>query len=119
MFTRSIKLLNGTGDTTITWTDEADEKMKEAIQKKLDQGYVFFITKPKEPEWMRRVTKASEIKDKSVLMLDDDMAKVFSGANMGAMYDRSDENIDTVGRSTNAAEIARSCSIGIPQVRGG
>lgn len=62
MFTRSMTLINGTGDTTIAWTEDADEKMKAAIQEKLDQGYTFFITKPNNPDWMKRIKKASRMK---------------------------------------------------------
>ena len=38
----AITFLNLTGDVTITWDDENDEKIKTLVRKKMDEGYTFF-----------------------------------------------------------------------------
>lgn len=41
-FGNSLTFLNATGDVTITWSAENDEKIKELVRKKMAAGYVFF-----------------------------------------------------------------------------
>lgn len=119
MFTRSMTMLNSTGDTTIAWTEDADEKMKAAIQAKIDKGYVFFITKPKNPEWMKRVKTAADIKNREVLVLDDDMAKIFEGFDVGATREKFEESVETQKISRDPEEISRATSMVIQPIRGG
>jgi len=118
MFTRSMTLLNGTGDTTIAWTEEADEKMLAAIQKKLDAGYTFFITKNNDPEWMKRVKSADEIKNREVLLLDDDLHDLFMGKEFGVIQQPSTQS-ETTRVSRDANEIAKSQSVATRPLRGG
>ena len=35
---RSLTMLNEAGDTTISWSEDLDDRMEEIIQKKMDQG---------------------------------------------------------------------------------
>ncbi len=39
--------LNSHGDITISWTDDDHEEMLKVIEKKMNEGYVFFIIEPK------------------------------------------------------------------------
>jgi hypothetical protein len=45
--TPSITFANGRGDITITWTEENKEFVKELIEKKLKNGYSFFVIVPR------------------------------------------------------------------------
>lgn len=40
-----ITFLSMTGDITVTWSPENDERMKDLIRKKMKEGYVFFTTR--------------------------------------------------------------------------
>ena len=39
----SMILLNECGDVTITWSEEHEEHMRELIEKKLKEGFAFFL----------------------------------------------------------------------------
>lgn len=39
---RCLTLLNRSGDITITWDSQNDEKIKELVRKKMAEGYTFF-----------------------------------------------------------------------------
>jgi septum formation inhibitor MinC len=39
---RCLTLLNRSGDITITWDSQNDEKIKELVKKKMAEGYTFF-----------------------------------------------------------------------------
>ena len=41
-FGNSLTFLNNTGDVTITWDADNDEKIKELVRQKMAAGYVFF-----------------------------------------------------------------------------
>jgi hypothetical protein len=41
-FGNSLTFLNNTGDVTITWDAENDEKIKDLVRSKMAQGYIFF-----------------------------------------------------------------------------
>lgn len=41
-FGNSLTFLNNTGDVTITWSPENDEKIKDLVRQKMAAGYVFF-----------------------------------------------------------------------------
>lgn len=41
--TKTMTLLNSTGDITISWNNEDEAQVKALIQSKIDQGFVFFV----------------------------------------------------------------------------
>lgn len=45
--TRSLTFLNESGDVIIGWDESTDDKMLELIKKKMSEGMVFFIVKPR------------------------------------------------------------------------
>lgn len=45
--TRSTTVLNNSGDSSITWTEENDEVMEKVIAKKMAEGVSFFVVKPR------------------------------------------------------------------------
>jgi len=40
---KTMTLLNSSGDITISWNNDDEEKVKALIQSKIDQGFVFFL----------------------------------------------------------------------------
>ncbi len=44
-FEPAITLLNRSGDITISWDDEDQDKVEELVRKKMAQGYSFFIVR--------------------------------------------------------------------------
>ena len=77
----SMILLNESGDVTITWTEEHEEHMKLLIEKKLKEGYSFFLLEPLVFGLIKqevKVTSIDQIKQGSKLLLrDEDAIKLF------------------------------------------
>ena len=77
----SMILLNECGDVTITWSEEHEEHMRELIEKKLKQGYSFFLIEPLVFGLIKqevKVTNIDQIKRGTKLVLrDDDAIKLF------------------------------------------
>ncbi|WP_415913081.1 hypothetical protein [Neptuniibacter sp. QD37_11] len=55
---RHMILLNGSGDTTISWDASDDEKMHQMIEQMLEKGYSFFVVQPK---WLGLSEKKVEV----------------------------------------------------------
>ena len=118
MFTRSMTLLDASGDTDLEWSKDSDKQMIKAIQAMLDKGYSFFLVNPRNEEYMKRVKKAADITKRKVRMLDDHLAEMFLGIDVNVTRNM-DEEITTTKRSTNPNEIAKSKSVATKPLRGG
>lgn len=138
----SMTLLNSTGDITLTWEDEQEEAMKAMIQKKIDQGYAFFILEPRSGFLKllgrKKVTikDVSQIKSNHVTMdTDDETAKIlfkevdfqlgdeladklFKSGKVGiANVPQSDYS--TVRKTKDVKEIMKSHTVATPRIVAG
>ena len=116
----SMILLNESGDITIEWTEEHEERMKELIRKKLQQGYTFFILKKIFGfERKCRLRKVGDIKIGSKLFLkDEDAIRLFSEGIVSASA-TEDRKFDTTHSSKDIDEIAAADSLAIRPISAG
>ena len=54
--TKTMTLLNSTGDITISWNNEDEAQVKALIQSKIDQGFVFFVLEDR-PSYLSMIGK--------------------------------------------------------------
>lgn len=81
--TRSLTLLNGSGDSSIAWSEENDAVMEKIIAKKMAEGVSFFIVRPKIlgliPAGKRKAKSVDDaMKGRAVSVRDRDFASVIS-----------------------------------------
>lgn len=81
--TRSLTMLNGSGDSSLTWTEESDSVMETLIAKKMAEGVTFFIVKPRVfgviPAGRKKAESVEEaMKGRSLSVRDQDFAKVIA-----------------------------------------
>lgn len=114
---RSITLLNGTGDVTISWTSDKDEQMNHWIQSKLDEGYTFFILPDTfigrlKQFWKKTpIERIGELNNCRSVYLDDESAeKLFIGGVIGVSKTPSNDNLETTGVAHSASQVIRSVS---------
>jgi hypothetical protein len=120
---RALTLLNEQGDVTIIWDEENDAKMVEVIKKKMAQGIQFFIIEPRfggraAPQKKPLKKAGDAVKHRALSIRDEDFAAMVE-AGAAEVERTPDAKVNTVRKSTDANEIARSESVGIRQRRGG
>jgi hypothetical protein len=77
---RTFSLLCATGDTTISWDPENDEKWLKIIQTMIDRKYRFFILRKSKKIEVTKVTQAADTR--KVIIPDKTMESLFSDAVM-------------------------------------
>lgn len=117
----SMTLLNGTGDVTITWTAENEESMKALIEKKIKDGYSFFVVEkifgiiPHKT----RVTSIDQVKLGSKLLLqDNDALRLFEEGKI-EVEKTEGRKYDTKHRTEDVDEILKSETLGIRRMAAG
>ena len=120
--TRTLTMLDASGDTTIVWDEATDEKMLTVIEARMKQGYKFFILKPRAipilPPRKVRAKTIKEVRDAgSVVILDDDLHTLFVSGDVSTM--KSSDQIDIVKKSEDASEVVTSQSVAVKPARGG
>lgn len=118
----SITFLDQSGDTTIVWDSDTEEKILKLIEAKMAQGYVFYLVK-KVPllNVSRRIATKSmkQIKEAgSVILKDAELERLFLGGDIGTTS-RPSTMIDTVKKASNANEVVVSQSVAVRPTRGG
>ena len=105
----SMTLLNETGDITLSWDDERDQDMRQMIQKKLDEGYAFFIIEPKFFGLLKkriRLHHINDLKGKEVSLEDNDAMRMMNDSSAkGASMSVSGRNPKSPGRKLSKNEL--------------
>lgn len=121
--TRSLTILNETGDKTIVWSDEDDDEMEAIIEKKMVAGITFYIIEPR--AWGLLPPKKTELKEfdevrkhRALAIKDADFARFVSDGH-GDVVPTPATPANTVRRGKNAKEVAQAESVGVKQKRGG
>lgn len=117
-----ITFLNCLGDVTITWNEDEDAKMKEHVQKMLDEGHVFFIIKRRCFIFKDKVVvdKVSDITDKSLIVKDDKLASILLDVKSGkTVKQEKEDTYDVVKASTDKDEIVKSEVVCARPAKGG
>lgn len=122
MTTRSLTILNTSGDVTIIWDEASDERMTAIIQKKMDEGMTFFIVEPvagglAPPKKTKLADPEQALKNRALVIDDEDIA-TFVGEG-GAEVIKRPAKTKTVKKASSAKEAATSQSVGVRQRKGG
>lgn len=120
---RAITFLDQSGDTTIAWTEDRDEEMLPIIQKKMDEGIVFFIIEPRLGGWLP--PKKTELKNaqdaaqhRALSIRDEDFAK-FVGSGAGEVIPTPSASATKSRKAKDAKEVASSESVAVKPLKGG
>lgn len=117
--TRTLTLLNSSGDLSIAWDESHDDAVAKVIEKKMKEGVRFFITAPFTDKEIR-VKKLADVKGREVHIKDSDIEKLFADGAVGTFKRvKGKTDKETVKVSTDPKEVARSSSVGVRAMRGG
>lgn len=115
---RTLCMLNESGDTTISWTEDLDDEIEAIVRKKMEEGCSFFIIE-RDNNGVRSELKdaADARKHRALAIPDDDLRKFVEGGATATVT--PDRPIKSSHKSTDAKEIAKSDSVGVKPRRGG
>lgn len=123
--TRSLVMLNETGDTTIEWPAENDDEMLKIIEKKMAAGVSFYVIAKRQPGQRGRVAgpkplknPADALKHRALSIKDEDLSK-FVLDGKGTVVPSATAPVETVKRAKTAREVASGHSVGVQPRRGG
>ena len=113
------------GDSTLAWGPQNDDLMRDLIERKLKEGFTFFVHRKRLggviPLGKARISTADEaMQARKVFLSDEEFAKVVSegGVQMISRPERGLRHDDTFV-SRDPAEIAAGQSIATRQLQGG
>lgn len=119
---RTLSFLTGDGDTTYGWTAADDAWVIPMIQKKMDEGYVFWIVRHNPLREARLRTAAEAADSRSVIIKDADARQLFEQGRIGIVSqpvrDRQDQTTRE-RRAVTAEEAASSDTVAHRPARGG
>ena len=120
--TRSMILLNDSGDVEVTWDSTNDDVMRDLIDKKMKEGVRFFILKPLPGGFLYRKTAMKtmdDLKENKVKVGDKDVEKLFEAGKVQVIRNTSGATLETQGVAKTAAEAASKRTVGIKPLQGG
>jgi hypothetical protein len=114
-------MLDESGDTTIVWDEDTEEKIIPIIAKKMDEGFVFYITKTVPILNITRLSRAKSLdeirKAGSATIKDEALEQLFLTGSVGTA--RSSDNVVPIRKAKDAREVAQNQSVGVRPRRGG
>lgn len=119
---RSVTFLDGSGDITLVWDEQTDEKMIKIIEDRMAKGYRFYILKPRAipilPPRKVRAKSVKDIRDAGAVIIDDeDINQLFVNGDIRTL--KADNDLEVVEASTDGKKIARSQTVAVRPARGG
>ncbi|WP_027578405.1 hypothetical protein [Bradyrhizobium sp. Ai1a-2] len=121
---RALTILNETGDVTITWDAENDDRMLEIIAKKMKAGITFFLIEPRigglvAPDTSKPLKKVKDsLKHRALSMKDEDFEAMVSEGK-AELVQTPAAPARTVRKAETAREVAAGESVGVRPMRGG
>lgn len=122
---RATTLLNLSGDTTIVWDEAEDEKMKAIIEKKMAEGFTFFIVPPRIfniiPRPAREAGNVDEaMRYRALRVKDPDFLDVIA-AGVADIAERPNAGgeTETIRAAANANEAVQHQTVAVQARRGG
>ena len=122
---RATTLMGRNGDTTIVWTEEADDQYRDFIEKKMKEGFVFFIIEPRFfgmlPPKRIQVTAGNleAVMKQRALTFDDTEVFKLLDAGVGQTVPTPSTPVTTVRKTKDAAEAAKHETVGVRPLKGG
>jgi hypothetical protein len=121
--TRSMIILDGSGDTMLAWDDDQDAVMREFIADKMKDGWSFFVVKPRAGGLL--APKRTPLKAASALA-DDVRSVSVGGDNLVDLLQagvrrvqRAPGKIETTGRAKTVEAVAAGETVAVKPRRGG
>lgn len=135
-FTPSITFLNMSGDVTISWRDDEKAKVAEMVERKMKEGYSFFIIRdPLNPPTRGRKKEfktASDLDHPNAKALkvsnlvngkslaDDELARAMDAGIIYITREAAPTTpIDTTRRAKTGAEVVEAQSVGVKKLASG
>ena len=132
----SIVFLNMTGDITITWDAQNEDAILALVEKKMKEGYSFFILKPRitgllgkkkvaieNVEDARRaghIVAPDALANKIMAKLgDEDVEAVVASGQAQVKSQQKVTDLDTVRRAKDAKEVTQSQTVAVRRIVGG
>jgi hypothetical protein len=116
---RSLTMLNESGDTTISWTEDRDEEMQAIIEKKMAEGVTFFIIDREHDGARMKLEHPFDARRYRALAIPDEDLARFVSSGSGVAVPTSTAPVRRSRVSRSAKEVASSRSVGVKQRRGG
>ncbi|MCW2195129.1 hypothetical protein AB7M45_007900 [Bradyrhizobium elkanii] len=121
---RALTILNETGDVTITWEAENDERMLPIIERKMKSGVTFFLIEPRmnglvAPDTSKPLKKVKDaLKHRALSMKDEDFETMVAEGK-AELVQTPAAPARTIRKASTAREVVKSESVGVQQMRGG
>lgn len=109
-------LLNRIGDVAVTWEDPNDVEVLTFIQKKIDEGYVFFIIEERFFKMMKRkkrLTDVNDIPSNRTVYLDDAEAERLEGLDKISVSKTKGAKPKASRKAKSADEVARNRTVAV------
>jgi len=116
---RTMTILNRSGDTTITWTEDRDAKVEEWIAARMAEGYTFFFVAP--PGEMRLKTFSDAVQNgRKIVLSDRDSDELLweAGVGFAEIIDGGDD-VETTGRAATPEEASQGHTVAVAPAQGG
>lgn len=124
MTKRALTILNETGDVTITWDAENDERMLPLIEAKMKAGFTFFLIEPRmgglvAPDTSKPLKKVKDaLKYRALSMKDEDFEGLVAEGKADLV--RTPEvPARTTRKARTAREVTTGESVAVQPMRGG
>jgi hypothetical protein len=124
MARRALTILNETGDVTITWDEDADERILPIIVKKMAAGIAFFLIEPRmgglvAPDTSKPLKKITDaLKHRALSMKDEDFESMVAEGKAELVRTPA-APARTVRKAKTAREVTTGESVGVQPMRGG
>lgn len=121
---RALTILNETGDVTITWDAENDDRMLEIIERKIKAGITFFLIEPRmgglvAPDTSKPLKKTKDaLKHRALSMKDEDFEAMVAEGK-AELVQTPAAPARTVRKASSAREVVAAESVGVRPMRGG
>ena len=127
-FKGSTRFLGEQGDILIVWTESEDEAQLAAVQKKLDEGFAFFIVEsrafgllsPKKTQ-LTNVENQKELvlKTRTLELKDVDFDNLLAAGKVAITDSNDEKEIKTTGKAKTAKEVLEKNTVCVQPRKGG
>lgn len=119
---RSLTFLDQSGDFTLVWDDESEDTMVSLIERKMSEGLVFYVMKPRMlPTLPPKKARAKSIEDVKasgcVVIKDADITKLLTSGEVA--IGKAPAEIGEIKREPSPRKVARSQAVAVRPARGG
>lgn len=117
---KTMTLLNRTGDITIGWAPEDNDKMIAMVEEKMKAGFTFFVVKGEDHVRLRKIGDLNGARE---VILDDKGAESLFKAGKVGIVERAKgvarDVMDTIRPAKTALEVATNHTVAVRRMAGG